>query len=33
MEDRRMKSPIYIAVDGGGADEEVKIRLPKEIGM
>lgn len=25
--------PIYIAVDAGNADEEVAIRLPKEIAM
>ncbi len=24
-------APIYIAVDAGNADEEVAIRLPKEI--
>jgi hypothetical protein len=29
----RMRAPIYIAVDAGRADEEVAIRLPKEIGM
>jgi hypothetical protein len=28
-----MRAPIYIAVDAGNADEEVAIRLPKEIGM
>jgi hypothetical protein len=28
-----MRAPIYMAVDGGRADEEVAIRLPKEIGM
>jgi hypothetical protein len=26
-------APIYIAVDAGNADEEVAIRLPKEIAM
>jgi hypothetical protein len=25
--------PIYIAVDAGNADEEVAIRLPKEIAI
>jgi hypothetical protein len=34
VEDRkRMRAPIYIAVDGGNADEEVAVRLPKEIAM
>jgi hypothetical protein len=28
-----MASPIYIAVDAGNADEEVAIRLPKEIAL
>ena len=26
-------APIFIAVDSGNADEEVAIRLPKEIAM
>jgi len=26
-------TPIYIAVDAGNADEEVAIRLPKEIAL
>lgn len=26
-------APIYIAVGGGNADEEVAIRLPKEIAI
>ena len=26
-------APIYIAVDAGNADEEVAIRLPKEIAI
>jgi hypothetical protein len=29
----RMRAPIYIAVDGGNADEEVAVRLPKEIAI
>lgn len=29
----RMKAPIYIAVDRGNANEEVAIRLPKEVAM
>ena len=34
VEDRtRMKAPIYIAVEGGNAEEEVPVRLPKEIAM
>jgi hypothetical protein len=34
VEDRtRMRVPIYIAVDGGNVDEEVVVRLPKEIAM
>jgi hypothetical protein len=34
VEDRtRMRAPIYIAVDDGNAEEEVAIRLPKEIAM
>jgi hypothetical protein len=33
-EDERMiRSPIQIAVDSGIADQEVSIRLPKEIAM
>jgi hypothetical protein len=28
-----MRAPIYIAVDAGNEDEEVAIRLPKEIAM
>ena len=27
------KTPIYIAVDAGNVDEEVAIRLPKEIAI
>jgi hypothetical protein len=27
------RAPIYIAVDAGNADEEVAIRLPKEIAI
>jgi hypothetical protein len=30
---KMMRAPIYIAVDAGNADEEVSIRLPKEIAM
>jgi hypothetical protein len=30
---RKIGAPIYIAVDAGNADEEVAIRLPKEIAM
>jgi hypothetical protein len=26
-------APIYLAVDAGNVDEEVAIRLPKEIGI
>ena len=26
-------APIYIAIDAGNADEEVAIRLPKEIAI
>jgi hypothetical protein len=26
-------APIYIAVDSGDADQEVKIRLPKDIAI
>ncbi|HWY19969.1 MAG TPA: hypothetical protein VNX26_02050 [Candidatus Acidoferrum sp.] len=34
VEDRRgMRAPIYLAVEGGNADEEVAVRLPKEIAM
>jgi hypothetical protein len=34
VENGRMNGmPIYIAVDAGNADEEVAIRLPKEIAM
>jgi hypothetical protein len=29
----RMRVPIYIAVDAGNAEDEVSIRLPKEIAM
>jgi hypothetical protein len=29
----RMRVPIYIAADAGNADDEVSIRLPKEIAM
>ncbi len=29
----RMRAPIYIAVDAGNADEEVSIRLPKDIAI
>jgi hypothetical protein len=32
-DEKRMRAPIYIAVDGGNADEEVSIRLPKEIAI
>jgi hypothetical protein len=28
-----MAAPIYIAVDAGNADEEIAIRLPKEIAL
>ncbi len=31
--EKRMRAPVYIAVDGGNADEEVSVRLPKEIAM
>jgi hypothetical protein len=31
--EKRMKAPVYIAVDGGNADHEVAVRLPKEIAM
>jgi hypothetical protein len=30
---KKMRAPIYIAVEGRNADEEVSIRLPKEIAM
>jgi len=30
---RMAGAPIYIAVDAGNADEEVAIRLPKEIAV
>ena len=34
IENGRMTgTPIYIAVDAGNADEEVAIRLPKEIAV
>jgi hypothetical protein len=34
IENGRMTgAPIYIAVDAGNADEEVAIRLPKEIAL
>lgn len=34
IKDGRMTgAPIYIAIDAGNADEEVAIRLPKEIAM
>jgi hypothetical protein len=29
----RMEAPIYIAVEAGNADQEVTIRLPKEIAL
>jgi hypothetical protein len=29
----RMMAPIYITVDGGDADQEVAVRLPKEIAI
>ncbi len=29
----RLKAPVYIAVDGGNADEEVAVRLPKETAI
>jgi hypothetical protein len=31
--DRMTGAPIYIAVDAGNVDEEVAIRLPKEIAI
>jgi hypothetical protein len=31
--DRMLGAPIYIAVDSGNADEEVAVRLPKEIAI
>jgi hypothetical protein len=31
--ENRMKAPIYIAVDGENVNEEVAVRLPKEIAM
>ena len=31
--DRTTGAPIYIAVDAGNVDEEVAIRLPKEIAI
>ncbi|HEX7422331.1 MAG TPA: hypothetical protein VF311_00365 [Terriglobales bacterium] len=33
QENGRITTPIYIAVDAGNADEEVAIRLPKEIAI
>jgi hypothetical protein len=34
VEDRtRMRAPIYIAVHYGNADDEVAVRLPKEIAI
>ena len=33
LEGKRMRAPIYLAVDAGDADEEVAIRLPKEIAI
>jgi hypothetical protein len=31
--DRMTRAPIYIAVDAGNVDEEVAIRLPKDMAM
>jgi hypothetical protein len=31
--DRMTRAPIYIAVDAGNVDEEVAVRLPKEIAI
>jgi hypothetical protein len=28
-----VRAPIYLAVDAGDADKEVKVRLPREIAM
>lgn len=30
---KMMRAPIYIAVDAGNADEEIAIRLPKDVAM
>lgn len=30
---RMMKAPVYIAVDDGDADQELAIRLPKDIAI
>ncbi len=32
-DEKRLRAPVYIAVDGGNADEEVAVRLPKGIAM
>lgn len=32
-EKKPMKAPVYIAVQGANANEEVAVRLPKEIAM
>ena len=32
-DESRMRAPVYIAVDGGSVDEEVAVRLPKEVAM
>lgn len=32
-DEKRMKAPIYIAVDGESVDEEVAVRLPKQVAM
>jgi len=31
--EKRMKAPIYIAVDGENVEGEVTVRLPKQIAM
>ncbi len=30
---KSMRAPIYLAVDAGDAEQEVAIRLPKDIAM
>jgi hypothetical protein len=33
LDGERMRAPIYLAVDGGDAEQEVAIRLPKETAI
>ncbi len=32
-EGRSMRAPVYLAVDAGNEEQEVAIRLPKDIAM